>query len=208
MTHVKICGVTRLADAEVAVELGAWAIGLNHSRQSRRFCPPDVAAEIGAALKRQCEVAGVFVNSTLEEVTLAADRASLTMLQLHGDEGPEFCGEAARRTGAKVIKVFRVRDAGDIQAAETFRTDFHLFDTHRPGEPGGTGEIFDWDLVARRHSSIPMIVAGGLTPENVAEAVARTNPFGVDIATGVEVEPGVKDPDKLVELFAALQVPA
>ena len=208
MTRVKICGVTNLADAEAAVEHGAWAIGLNHSRESRRFCQPEIAAQIGAALKRRCEVAGVFVNSTLEEVTIAADQASLTLLQLHGDEGPEFCEEAARRTGAKVIKVLRVHDAGDVQAAEVFRTDFHLFDAHRPGEPGGTGQTFDWDLVARRHSSVPMILAGGLNPENVAEAVARTNPFAVDVATGVEAAPGVKDPQKLSDLFAALQVPA
>ncbi|MDX6632478.1 MAG: phosphoribosylanthranilate isomerase [Solirubrobacterales bacterium] len=208
MARVKICGVTRLADGEAAVEHGAWAIGLNHSPASKRFVMPDVAAEIGAALKRQCEVVGVFVNATLDEVTFAADNASLSMLQLHGEEGPEFCEEAARRTGCKVIKAIRVRDSGDVQAAEVFRTDYHLFDAHRPGEPGGTGERFDWGLVARRRSSVPMILAGGLRPDNVAEAMATVRAYAIDVASGVESEPGIKDPVLLEELFAALKVPA
>jgi phosphoribosylanthranilate isomerase len=207
VTHVKICGVTRLADAEEAARLGAWAIGLNHSPASERFVDAGVAAEIGAVLKRRCEVVGVFVNSTLEEVVRAAENASLTMLQLHGDEGPEFCEEAARRTGCKVIKALRVRDAGDVQAAEVFRTDFHLFDAHRPGMRGGTGESFDWELLTARRSSVPMILAGGLRPGNVAAAVEMARPFAVDVASGVESSPGVKDPALMEELFAAVKVP-
>lgn len=207
MARVKICGVTRPADAEEAVRLGAWAVGLNHSRQSPRFCEADVAAEIGATLKRRCEVVGVFVNSTLEEVERAAQAAELTMLQLHGDEGPEFCEEAARRTGCKVIKALRVRDAGDVQAAEVFRTDFHLFDAHRSGLRGGTGETFDWELLAGRRSSVPMILAGGLRPGNAAEAVAAVHPYAIDVASGVEAEPGVKDLSLMEELFSVVGVP-
>jgi phosphoribosylanthranilate isomerase len=175
------------------VRLGAWAIGLNHWPQSVRFCEPVAAAEISAAVKRRVEVAGVFVNPTLDEVVRAAENESLTMLQLHGGEGAAFCREAARRTGCKVIKAIRVRSTADVQAAEAFRTDFHLLDAHRPGAPGGTGESFDWELLAGRRSEVPLILAGGLTPENVDEAVAVTRPYAVDVASGVESAPGIKD---------------
>jgi phosphoribosylanthranilate isomerase len=201
MTRVKICGITNLEDAEEAVRLGAWAIGLNHHPESPRLCALEVAAEIGAALKRRCEVAGVFVNSSLDEVARAADDEQLTMLQLHGDEGPAYCSEAARRTGCKVIKALRVRSAADVQAAEAYRTDFHMLDAHRPGAPGGTGESFDWELAASRHSEVPLILAGGLTPDNVGEAIGVTHPFAVDVASGVEATPRRKDPALLAAFF-------
>jgi len=193
MTKVKVCGMTNLADAEHAASHGAWAIGLIHHPDSPRHVQPDVAEQIGAALKRRCEIGGVFVNSTLEEVIDAAERESLTLLQFHGEEGPSFCVEAARRTGAKVIKAMRVTSAADVQAAEAFRTDFHLFDAYWHGLHGGTGQRFDWDLVARRRSKVPMILAGGLTADNVAGAVEMVRPFAVDVVSGVEAEPGRKD---------------
>lgn len=191
--RVKFCGITNLDDAREAARLGAWAIGLNHHQGSPRRCDPDVAAEIGAALKRRLEVVGVFVNATLDELAMAAEDESLTMIQLHGDEGPAFCREAARRTGCKVIKALRVRSAADVQAAEAYRTDFHLLDAHRLGTPGGTGESFDWELLAGRRSQVPLILAGGLTPDNVADGITTARPFAVDVASGVEAEPGVKD---------------
>ncbi len=200
MTKVKVCGMTNLADAEHAAGLGAWAIGLIHHPESPRYVAPETAEEIGAALKRRCEVAGVFVNSTLEEVIEAAERENLTLLQFHGEEGPAFCVEASRRTGAKVIKAMRINSAADVQAAEAFRTDFHLFDAYWHGIHGGTGKSFDWDLVAKRRSKIPMILAGGLTAENVAGAVDLLKPYAVDVVSGVEAEPGRKDHAK-VEAF-------
>src|ERR1700730_2934495 len=117
MTKIKVCGMTNLPDAEHAAGLGAWAVGLIHDRQSPRFCPPDTATAIGAALKRRCEVVGVFVNPTLDEVAMAVQNAGLTIVQLHGGEGPEFCEEVARRSGAKVMKAVQVRSAGDVRAA-------------------------------------------------------------------------------------------
>src|SRR5207245_922153 len=113
---IKFCGITTLNDAELAAAAGAWAIGLIFWPRSPRRCDPTAAVEIAAALKRRVEVAGVFVNATLDHVTQIADAAGLTMLQLHGDEGPVYCGEAARRTGCKVIKAARVRTRADVQA--------------------------------------------------------------------------------------------
>jgi len=191
--RIKFCGITRLEDAEHAAELGAWAIGLIHWGASERFCEPANATEISAAVRRRLEVVGVFVNPSLGEVAAAAENAPLSILQLHGEEGPAFCQEAARRTGCKVIKAVRVRSAAQVQDAEAHRTDFHLFDAHHAGRRGGTGKSFDWELLRRRHSEIPAIVAGGLGPENVAEAITVTRPFAVDVAGGVESAPGIKD---------------
>jgi phosphoribosylanthranilate isomerase len=206
MTRVKVCGMTNLADAEHAASHGAWAIGLIHHPDSPRYVQAEVAEEIGAALKRRCEIAGVFVNSTLDEVIDAAERENLTLLQFHGEEGPSFCVEAGRRTGAKVIKAMRVTSAADVKAAEAFRTAFHLFDGYWHGVHGGTGQSFDWDLVARRRSKVPMILAGGLTAENVAGAIDRVNPFAVDVVSGVEAEPGRKDHAKVEAFLEAVGV--
>jgi phosphoribosylanthranilate isomerase len=206
MTNVKVCGMTNLADAEHAAANGAWAIGLIHHRDSPRYVQPEAAEEIGAALKRRCEVAGVFVNSTLDEVIEAAERENLTLLQFHGEEGPSFCVEAGRRTGAKVIKAMRIKSAADVQAAEAFRTDFHLFDAYWHGLHGGTGKSFDWDLVAKRRSKVPMILAGGLTAENVAGAIELVKPFAVDVVSGVEAEPGRKDHAKVEAFLNATRV--
>jgi phosphoribosylanthranilate isomerase len=201
--RVKICGITNLEDAEEAVRLGAWAIGLVHHEQSPRRCDPATAAEIAAAVRRRCEVAGVFVNPTLDEVEAAVENETLTMVQLNGAEGPSFCTEVARRTGTKVVKAVHVSSAAEVHGAEAFRTDFHLFDARREGLWGGSGESFDWNLIAGRRSSIPAILAGGLRPENVAEAIELTRPFAVDVASGVEAEPGRKDPAKLAAFFEA-----
>ena len=202
--------MTKRPHAEPAARRGAWAIGLIHHPDSPRYVRPEVAEEIGAALKRRCEIAGVFVNSTLDEVIDAAERESLTLLQFHGEEGPSFCVEAGRRTGAKVIKAMRVTSTADVQAAEAFRTDFHLFDAYWHGIHGGTGQSFDWDLVAKRRSKVPMILAGGLNAENLAAAIDLVRPFAVDVVSGVEAEPGRKDPAK-VEAFleaAGAQLPS
>jgi phosphoribosylanthranilate isomerase len=206
--RVKFCGMTTTDDALEAVRLGAWAIGLNHHPGSPRFCEPAVAVEIAAAVRRRVEVVGVFVNSTLDELARAAEDESLTMIQLHGGEGTAFCREAARRTGCKVIKAIRVRSTADVRAAEAFRTDFHLLDAYRPGTPGGTGESFDWELLASRRSEVPLILAGGLTPQNVDEAVAAVHPYAVDVASGVESEPGVKDHALMAEFLHRAQAVA
>jgi phosphoribosylanthranilate isomerase len=200
-TRIKFCGVTSLDDAELAVSAGAWAVGLIFWPGSPRRASTAAAVEIGAALRRRAEVAGVFVNAPLDVIAATADAASLTMVQLHGDEGPSFCDEVRRRTGCKVIKAVRVRSGADIQALNAFHTDYHLLDSYRAGVPGGTGETFAWELARSHRGSVPMILSGGLTPGNVADAIAAVHPFAVDVASGVELEPTRKDPEKL-EAFA------
>jgi len=195
--RIKFCGITSLSDARLAVEAGAWALGTILWPGSERRCDPAEAARIAGELRRQVEIAGVFVNQPLDEVIGLADGIGLSLVQLHGDEGPSFCAEVARRTGAKVIKAARIRSGSDVQAMEAFHTDFHLLDTHRAGQYGGTGETFDWELVRLRRTSVPLILSGGLTPENVAAAITAVHPFAVDVASGTEASPGVKDPAKL-----------
>ncbi len=204
MTRVKICGITSPGDARTSVELGAWAIGLIFWPGSPRACAIEDAELIGADLHRRAEVAGVFVNATLDEVASTADRCGLTLLQLHGDEGPSYCQEAARRTGCRIIKAARVRDAAQVQALRPFRTDFHLLDAHSSVAPGGTGQRFDWTLVRHHGGTPPILLSGGLDPGNVAEAIAATAPFAVDTASGTEAEPGRKDPAKLAAFFRAV----
>ena len=204
--RVKICGITRREDAELAVELGAWAIGLIFHEPSPRKADLQVAAAIGAEFKRQVEVVGVFVNGELGDVAERADACSLTMLQLHGDEGPVYCDEIRRRTGLKVMKAARVRDAASLQALSAFRgVDYHLVDAHHPDLFGGTGETFDWDLLRTRRSKIPLVLSGGLTPDNVSDAIRAVHPFAVDTASGTEASPGVKDPAKVKAFFRAAE---
>jgi phosphoribosylanthranilate isomerase len=203
--RVKFCGITNLDDAAEAVRLGAWAVGLIHFDGSPRYVEPAVAAEIGAAFKRKCELVGVFVNPTLEEVGQAVENAGLTMVQLNGAEGVQFCAEVARRTGVKVIKAIHVASAADVHAAEAYRTDFHLFDRRGKGLWGGTGESFDWELLRGHRSNVPEILAGGLRPDNVAAAIAVTQPYAVDVASGVELEPGRKDHAAMAAFFEAAQ---
>ena len=203
--RVKICGITNLDDAAEAVQLGAWAIGLIHFADSPRAVEAAEAVRISAAFRRKCEVVGVFVNPELGEVAKAVEDAGLTMVQLNGEEGTSFCAEVARKTGVKVVKAIHVSSAADIHAAEAFRTDFHLFDKRGKGLWGGSGESFDWGLLKERRSQVPAIVAGGLRPENVAEAIAATHPYAVDVASGVEAEPGRKDHAAMTAFFEAAQ---
>jgi phosphoribosylanthranilate isomerase len=207
--RVKVCGITSLGDAELAAAHGAWALGMIFFEGSPRRCSYAEAERICSSLRRSVNVCGVFVNAPLEEVVTASENLGLTMLQLHGDEGPSYCAEAARRSGARVIKAAQVSDPGDVRDLQRFHVDFHLLDARARRARdhalrGGTGEVFDWHLAAARDSDVPLILSGGLTPDNVAEAIARTHPFAVDTASGTETAPGRKDPEKLRSFFAAV----
>jgi phosphoribosylanthranilate isomerase len=209
--RVKICGITMLEDAELAVELGAWAIGMIFYAGSPRQCSTGEALVIAAALRRRVELCGVFVNAPLEEIVGRCEELGLTLVQLHGEEGPSFCSEVRRRTGARVIKAAQVSGAADVQDLERFHVDYHLLDARsravaRRGMRGGTGETFDWSLVRARRSKLPLILSGGLTPENIAEAIDVVAPYAVDTASGTESAPGHKDPAKLRAFFDAVRV--
>jgi phosphoribosylanthranilate isomerase len=212
-TRVKVCGITRLRDGELAVELGAWAIGMIFYEGSPRSCSLEEAREIVAALRRRVELCGVFVNAPLDRVLQLSDELGLTMIQLHGDEGPSFCSEVARRTGARIIKAAQVSGPGEVQDIERFHTDFHLLDARarspeRAGLRGGTGESFDWKLLEGRTSKVPLILSGGLTAESVAGAIALAHPYAVDSASGTEAAPGRKDPKKLRDFITAARAPS
>jgi phosphoribosylanthranilate isomerase len=208
-TRAKICGLTNLPDAELAVELGAWALGMIFYEQSPRRCSPAEADRIASALRRKVELCGVFVNAPLERVVGLQEELGLSLLQFNGDEGPSFCAEAARRTGARVIKAAQVSGPGDVRDLERFHVDFHLLDA-RAKDPakrdlrGGTGDTFDWSLVRSRHSRLPLILSGGLDAENVVAAIVAVRPYAVDSASGTESTPGHKDPRKLRAFLSAV----
>jgi phosphoribosylanthranilate isomerase len=203
--RIKFCGIRRVEDAELAVSLDAWAIGLNLWPGSKRAVDQATAEAIARPLRRKLEIAGVFVNQPLDEIAALADVIGLSIVQLHGDEGPAFANEVARRTGAKVIKAQSVRLASDVVAIQAFHTDFHLLDAHREGLRGGTGETFDWTMLSRRRSDVPLLLSGGLSPENVVEAIEAVRPWGVDVASGIESAPGVKDHEKMKAFAAAVR---
>jgi phosphoribosylanthranilate isomerase len=210
--RVKICGITNLADAELATELGAWALGMIFYEGSPRRCSQAEAQVITATLRRRVELCGVFVNASLQEIVRESEELGLTMVQLHGDEGPSFCAEVRRRTGLLVIKAAQVAGSGDVRDLERFHVDFHLLDarakaTARKGMRGGTGETFDWGLVSARRSKVPLILSGGLSAENVEEAVRVVAPYAVDTASGTEAAPGHKDPERLRAFFQAVEQP-
>ncbi len=206
--RIKFCGVARLEDAEHAVSLDAWAVGMVLWPGSPRCCPREEAVAIGSALHRRAELAGVFVNAHLDEVAAIADEVGLTLLQFHGEEGPVYCGEAARRTGCRVIKAARVQGSADVRALRSFHTDFHLLDAYVPDAPGGTGMTFSWALAAELPRDRPLILSGGLEPANVGAAIAAVAPFAVDVASGIESAPGVKDHARMDAFAAAVAATA
>jgi len=201
-TRVKICGITNLADALAAIEAGADALGLNFYEKSPRHISLKTAAEIARHLPPFVMRAGVFVNADEDLVTRAIGECGLSLLQFHGDEPPEFCTQF----GLMSMKAFRIRDAESLKELPKFSTDAYLLDAYSPEARGGTGEKFNWDLaVEAQKFGKPVFLAGGLTPENVADAVRKVRPFGVDVSSGVESAPGRKDHAKIRAFIAAVR---
>jgi phosphoribosylanthranilate isomerase len=197
---VKICGITNLPDAMCAVEAGADAIGMVFCDASPRCVTPSAAAEIVRALPPFVVKVGVVVNAASDVVNRCVSECGLNMLQFHGDEDPDFC----RQFGLMSMKAFRIRDGSSLQALPQYRTDAWLLDAFTPGKLGGTGETFNWDLaVQAREMGRPIFLAGGLTPENIAAAIKKVRPYGVDVSSGVEAAPGKKDRNKVVEFIRA-----
>lgn len=203
---IKICGITSLVDALMAVETGADALGFVFYEPSPRYVTLDDARQIIRRLPPFVAKVGVLVNATEAAVRRAADECGLDCLQFHGDEPPEFCRRFEPR---KLIKAFRIQDADSLAALPAYATDAWLLDSCVPGAPGGTGARFNWDLaLAAKAHGVPIILAGGLGPENVAEAVQRVRPYGVDVSSGVESAPGRKDPAKVREFIARARAAA
>ena len=197
---VKICGITNLADGMAAAEAGADALGFVFYDQSPRSIPVEAAAGLIRELPPFVMKVGVFVNAPEDLVVRAIRDCGLNLLQFHGDESPDYC----LQFGLMTMKAFRVRDAGSLQALLGYHTDAWLLDAYTPDKPGGTGETFNWDLALEaRDWGRPIFLAGGLTPENVAEAVQRARPYGVDVSSGVEGAPGRKDHAKVKAFIQA-----
>ena len=197
MVRVKICGITSVEDALQAVEAGADALGFVFHEKSPRSVSPEQAAMIIRALPPFVQAVGLFVNAEIDLVNAMAELCRLDLVQLHGEEPPEFCGLVARR----VIKAFRVKDVTSLDLIGNYRVAGYLLDAWLPDTYGGTGTTFNWEIAKLAGEFGPIILAGGLTPCNVRSAVEAVAPYGVDVSSGVESAPGKKDPEKVREFI-------
>ncbi len=197
-TRVKICGITRLEDALCAVEAGADSLGFVFYSKSPRAIEPQAAAEIIRKLPAFVTTTGLFVDADAEYIDLVIRETRIDLLQFHGDESPEFCNSFSR----PFIKALRMKPGLNLNNEYQRYSDSQaiLLDAYRPGVPGGTGEVFDWDLIPTPHKA-PLILAGGLTCDNVAQAVEVVQPFAVDVSGGVEQSKGIKDAVKIVKFI-------
>lgn len=206
MFQVKLCGITRTEDACAAVDAGADAIGLNFYAKSSRYIDPQHAADMVDELNSRPDLVGVFVNLPIDKILQIANQAKLTTIQLHGDESPDLLAKVPN--SYKVVCARRMDDRGLAPIAEYIQNsdaagrmpDAVLVDAYSPGQYGGTGETVSWTGLADYRKwlgDVPLILAGGLTPENVSEAIRTVRPYGVDVASGVEISPGVKCPQKM-----------
>lgn len=196
MVKIKICGITNLEDALIAVKAGADALGFVFFKGSPRYISPEAAALIISSLPPFVQIVGLFVNEELETVNSIADLCGIDVVQLHGDESPKYCQGVKRR----VIKAFRVKDASILTEIADYHVAGYLLDAWSKTEYGGTGKTFNWDIAAKAAKSYNIILAGGLTAENVAKAIDFVAPFAVDVSSGVENAPGKKDTE-LVKRF-------
>lgn len=197
MVKVKICGITSLTDALLALDAGADALGFVFHPASPRNVSPELAADIIRRLPPFVQTIGLFVNEPLGRVNGTADACGLDIIQLHGDEPPPFCAAVRRR----VIKALRVRDESSLTPMASYRVSAFLLDAWSPRAHGGTGTTFNWDVAANIADQERIILAGGLTVDNVAEAIRRVRPYGVDVSSGVESAPGIKNQDKIREFI-------
>jgi phosphoribosylanthranilate isomerase len=197
---VKICGITNVEDGLAAAEAGADALGFIFYEQSPRFVPIEKAATVIQALPPMIVKVGVFVDAEEEVIYRAIRECGLNLLQFHGSESPEFCVQF----GLMSMKAFQVREAQSLAHVADFKTDAWLLDAYSPDKLGGTGERFNWDLaIEARKLGRPIFLAGGLTPENVGEAVRHVDPYAVDVSSGVEASPGKKDHGKVKAFIEA-----
>ncbi len=193
MVKVKICGNTNLDDTMAAVQAGADAVGFIFSAKSPRAVDPKTAAEIISRLPPFVTPVGVFVNEALSVVRQVMEECNISLAQFHGEESSQYCA----KLGRSVIKAIRIRDRRDLEIMTSYQVAGFVLDAFVEGVPGGTGVTFDWDLAGEAQVLGPIILAGGLTPDNVLEAVRQVRPYGVDVSSGVEASPGKKDHAKV-----------
>lgn len=204
--RVKICGLTNLEDARVGIDAGAHALGFIFFSGSPRYITPAAAARIISQLPPFVSKVGVFVNEPFESILEIAKTTGIDTIQLHGDETPALC-EALTRERFKVIKAFRIKDQSSLQSLQHFTASAFLLDSYVPGQLGGTGAKFNWDLAIQAAAlGTPIILAGGLVPENIRDAVAKVAPYGLDVSSGVESAPGKKDHAKVRAFIDATRV--
>lgn len=197
MMKVKICGITNLDDALAAVGSGADALGFNFYEKSQRYIDPALAATITTHVPEEIATVGVFVNSDVEELAAVVRQTSIDFVQLHGDESPAYVDAVRAASAVRIIKALRVLTESEFALALDYDVDGFLLDSYSPSF-GGSGEIFDWDLAIRFKSIVPQFfLAGGLTPENVGNAIRQVRPYGVDVASGVESSKGRKNHAKM-----------
>ena len=201
MIPVKICGITNLIDAQTAVSCGADALGFIFHNKSPRYILPETACQITDALKGQVSFIGVFVDETLNHIHTVAGEVGLNFIQLHGNESFEYCYEVQ----LPIIKVFRVAPNFDAEIMKYYDVHAFLFDTYEKGKHGGTGDIFNWNLIGDLQTDTPIILSGGLGIENILDAINAVCPSAVDVNSGVESKSGVKDEKKMKALFDILQ---
>lgn len=201
MTKVKVCGITNSEDALCAVRFGASALGFIFYEKSPRFITPREAGEVISQIPPFVTKVGVFVNAEAVSLREAKEVAGFDVYQFHGDETPEFCAAF----GEDYIKVIRVQNADSLDAIDLYDTDAFLFDTYSPDAYGGTGENFSWDVLARRKLEDKFVIlSGGLNPDNVRDAIRAVGPYAVDVSSGVENSPGIKDHTKLERFMEAV----
>ncbi len=197
LTRVKICGITNLEDAQVAVNAGAWALGFIFHKKSPRYVSPSKARTIIEQLPPLVTPVGVFVDQSEHALRDICRLTRITTIQLHGAESPGYC---KRFRHLKIIKAFRINETFDLKSIFPYRVDAYLFDTFSETAHGGTGVTFNWQLLKDYPFNKPIILSGGLNPHNIREAVSVLNPYAVDVSSGVEKSPGLKD-DHLVQAF-------
>lgn len=200
MARIKVCGITNSEDALKAVYYGAWAVGFVFSKKSPRYVSPSRARKIIEHLPPFVTPVGVFVDLSERAVRDICKFTRIGTVQFHGTETAVYC---KRFADFKVIKAFRIGDRYPLESIEKYKVDAYLFDTHEEGIDGGTGKVFDWDILKTHRIERPVILSGGLNAQNVREALAAVNPFAIDVSSGVERSPGIKDPRLIKEFFDA-----
>ncbi len=198
---IKICGMTSIEDTFLAVNGGADAVGFIFYKKSPRCISANTVKSIVRALPPFVETVGVFVNESAERVNRIAESCDLSAVQLHGDESPAFCKKIRR----KVIKAVRVKGKESFDGMSSYKVSAFLLDSYSDQQQGGTGETFDWRLVSEGKKYGPVILAGGLDPSNVAHAIQKVKPYAVDVCSGVERIPGIKDPARLQAFIKAVK---